>query len=158
MELHEHLALAGAALRLPRSAFAPHVRPRALGAPALPAAAGPGGGDGALLALLAAGLRSGEVCALDVEDVLGDGATLTVSGHGGVRELPLDGRLSELLAVVVAGRSSGPLFTGPGRGGRLDERALRRRVSAAAPDGGVHELRAWAVRSAAAQRGADSGS
>jgi integrase len=123
----------------------------------VPAAAGPGGGDGALLALLAAGLRPREVCRLDVEDVSADGTTLTVSGRGGVRELPLAGRVSELLAVVVAGRSCGPLFTGLAPGGRLDERALRRRVSAATPDAGVHELRAWAVRSAA-QRGAGEGS
>ena len=105
--------------------------------------------------LYATGIRVGELCGLDLDDVDDDRRVLRVIGKGDKeRSVPFgapaadalarwrhDGRPS--LAVAASGRA---LFLGA-RGGRLDQRAARRVVHEAvatvdgAPDIGPHGLR-----------------
>lgn len=82
--------------------------------------------------LAAAGLRSGEALALDVEDLPGDDRVLTVTGkHGRRRPVPLhpstidalDGYLQRR-AALGAPASAGPLLVGC-RGGRLNSTTAR---------------------------------
>ena len=111
--------------------------------------------DVAVLELLyATGIRVGELCGLDVDDVDGERRVVRVLGKGRKeRTVPygvpaaraLDAWTRQRAALAVAG--SGPaLFLGV-RGGRLDQRAVRTLVHArlaevsGAPDLGPHGLR-----------------
>ena len=112
--------------------------------------------DAAMLELLyATGIRVGELVGLDVDDVDHDRRVVRVFGKGGKeRSAPLGLPAAKAVERWVAnGRSwlvtatSGPaLFLGT-RGGRIDQRAVRRLVHArlagveGAPDLGPHGLR-----------------
>ncbi|NAS24020.1 tyrosine-type recombinase/integrase [Herbidospora sp. NEAU-GS84] len=111
--------------------------------------------DQALLEVLyATGIRVGELCGLDVDDVDRERRTIRVLGKGGrERVVPLG--MPALDAVdawcvrgrpsLVGGRSGAALFLGV-RGGRIDQTAVRRVVharlgAAGVPDMGPHGLR-----------------
>jgi integrase/recombinase XerC len=155
---------AGAALGAPRPhrTLPPVLRAdeadRLVRAAAERAADGSPGGlrDVAVLELLyATGVRVGELCGLDIDDVDADRRVLRVLGKGRKeRSVPYGRPAAEALrswlrdgrpALAVEG--SGPaLFLGA-RGGRLDQRAVRRVVHQrladvpGAPDLGPHGLR-----------------
>lgn len=112
--------------------------------------------DVAMLEVLyATGIRVGELCGLDVDDLDHERRVVRVFGKGRKeRVVPYGGPAASALdAWVVRGRpaltvdGSGPaLFLGA-RGGRIDQRAVRRMVHArlldvpGAPDLGPHGLR-----------------
>jgi integrase/recombinase XerC len=112
--------------------------------------------DVAVLELLyATGVRVGELCGLDVDDVDADRRVLRVLGKGRKeRSVPYGRPAAEALRAwlrhgrsALAAEGSGPaLFLGA-RGGRLDQRAVRRVVHQrlaevpGAPDLGPHGLR-----------------
>ncbi len=112
--------------------------------------------DVAVLELLyATGIRVGELVGLDVDDIDRERNVVRVLGKGSKeRSVPFGGPAADALdawtvrgraSLVVAG-SRGALFLGS-RGGRLDQRAVRRLVHArlagvaGAPDLGPHGLR-----------------
>ena len=112
--------------------------------------------DAAIMELLyATGIRVGELCGLDVDDVDESRRTIRVFGKGAKeRVVPygvpagraLDHWRRHGRHLVATNRSGGALFLGL-RGGRLDPRTARRvvhaRIAAAgsAPDTGPHGLR-----------------
>jgi integrase/recombinase XerC len=115
--------------------------------------------DAAVLELLyATGIRVGELCALDVDDVDHERRVVRVFGKGRKeRSVPYGvpaGRALDrwmrtgrpTLVGAAPGRAGGALFLGV-RGGRLDQRAVRTLVHArladvpGAPDLGPHGLR-----------------
>lgn len=112
--------------------------------------------DLAILELLyATGIRVGELCGLDVDDLDGERRVVRVFGKGGKeRAVPygvpaakaLDAWLSRGRPVVVKEGSGPALFLGV-RGGRIDPRTVRRLVHTRladvpdAPDLGPHGLR-----------------
>lgn len=112
--------------------------------------------DVAVLELLyATGVRVGELCGLDVDDVDGDRRVVRVLGKGRKERTVPFGQPAEraLAAWLRAGRprlatpTSGPALLLGTRGGRLDQRAVRtlvhRRIAEVpgAPDIGPHGLR-----------------
>lgn len=112
--------------------------------------------DRAMLEVLyASGLRVGELCALDVDDVDEGRRLLRVWGKGAKeRRVPygvpaqhaLDAWRARGRPALVRAESGPALFLGA-RGGRIDQRTVRRAVHAylrrvpAAPDVGPHGLR-----------------
>jgi integrase/recombinase XerC len=112
--------------------------------------------DVAVLEMLyATGIRVGELCGLDVDDVDHERRVVRVLGKGRKeRTVPfgvpaaraLDGWLRSGRPALAAARSGPALFLGA-RGGRLDQRAVRALVHArladvpGAPDLGPHGLR-----------------
>jgi integrase/recombinase XerC len=115
-----------------------------------------GSRDMAVLELLyATGVRVGELCGLDVDDVDRERRVVRVLGKGRKQRtvpygLPADQALDSWLRAgrgeLAGGRSGPALFLGA-RGGRLDQRAVRSLVHArladvpGAPDLGPHGLR-----------------
>jgi integrase/recombinase XerC len=112
--------------------------------------------DVAVLELLyASGIRVGELCGLDVDDldherrvvrVLGKGRKERTVPYGGPAERALDTWIRHGRPELAAAGSGPALFLGA-RGGRLDQRAVRSMVHArladvpGAPDLGPHGLR-----------------
>jgi integrase/recombinase XerC len=111
--------------------------------------------DVAVLELLyATGIRVGELCGLDVDDVDAERRVVRVLGKGRKeRSVPYGRPAAQALdrwlrvrAQLAGPRSAGALFVGA-RGGRLDQRAVRSLVHArlaevpGAPDLGPHGLR-----------------
>ena len=112
--------------------------------------------DVAILELLyATGIRVGELCGLDVDDldaerrvvrVLGKGRKERTVPYGVPAQRALDAWLTRARRQLVAPGSGGALFVGA-RGGRIDQRAVRSLVHAriaevpGAPDLGPHGLR-----------------
>jgi integrase/recombinase XerC len=112
--------------------------------------------DIAMLELLyATGVRVGELCGLDVDDIDHERRLLRVLGKGRKeRSVPygvpageaVDTWLRRARPLLVVERSGPALFLGA-RGGRIDQRAVRRMVHArlrdvpGAPDLGPHGLR-----------------
>jgi integrase/recombinase XerC len=112
--------------------------------------------DMAVLELLyATGIRVGELCALDLDDVDGEARVLRVLGKGGKERVvpygaPAGSALRDWLdrgrPSLATGRSGPAVFLGV-RGGRLGQRAVRAVVHDAvgsvpsAPDMGPHGLR-----------------
>ena len=110
----------------------------------------------AILELLyATGIRVGELCGLDVDDVDHERRIVRVFGKGRKeRSVPfglpaergLDAWLGAAARAVLAPGAGGALFLGA-RGGRIDQRAVRTLVHArladvpGAPDLGPHGLR-----------------
>ncbi len=98
--------------------------------------------DGAVLALLAVGLRRAEVAGLDREQYDGAAGTVTVKGKGGTtRRVPLPEGAADRLAqwCAVRGDDPGPLFVGCDRAGavstphrRITPTTVARIVAAAA--------------------------
>ncbi len=109
----------------------------------------------ALELLYATGIRVGELCGLDVDDVDGARRVVRVLGKGGKeRSVPYGQPASRAVeAWLRAGRpawaraGSGPALLLGARGGRVDQRAVRTLVHArlaavpGAPDLGPHGLR-----------------
>ena len=112
--------------------------------------------DAAIIELLyASGIRVGELCGLDVDDLDRDRDVVRVLGKGGKeRSVPfgrpaaraLDRWLGHARAGLVASGSGPALFLGA-RGRRIDQRTVRRLIHAriadvpGAPDLGPHGLR-----------------
>ena len=112
--------------------------------------------DAALMELLyATGIRVGELCGLDVDDLDEGRNTVRVLGKGG-RERTVPVGLPAVRAVAAWRRAGRPALARPGsgpalflgaRGGRLDPRTARRVVHArlaavsGVPDSGPHGLR-----------------
>jgi integrase/recombinase XerC len=105
--------------------------------------------------LYATGIRVGELCGLDVDDldherrvvrVLGKGRKERTVPYGGPAERALDTWLRHGRPELATAASGPALFLGA-RGGRLDQRAVRSMVHArladvpGAPDLGPHGLR-----------------
>jgi integrase/recombinase XerC len=105
--------------------------------------------------LYATGIRVGELCALDVDDVDHGRRVVRVLGKGGRERtvpygVPAERALRQWLAhgrPVLEGENSGAALLLGARGGRLDPRAARRTVhetvasAPGAPDLGPHGLR-----------------
>lgn len=112
--------------------------------------------DAAIMELLyATGIRVGELCGLDLGGLDEERRTVRVLGKGG-RERTVPAGIPAVRAVRAWTREGRPVIAGPGsghalflgaRGGRLDQRAVRRVVHASiaavpgTPDAGPHGLR-----------------
>jgi len=112
--------------------------------------------------LYGAGLRVGEVSALDVADVdRSEGVVAVRKGKGGKeRRVPLGQAAVDAVEAWLAerGESPGPLFVNA-RGGRMSPRSIRRRVDKAGQLAGIRGLHPHALRHSFAThllgRGAD---
>lgn len=122
--------------------------------------------DAAMLELLyATGMRVGELTGLDVGDVAFSNRTAKVTGKGDKqRVIPfgapaaraLERWLEDGRPRLANGRSGGALFLGA-RGGRIDQRIVRRTVHEYAHDAGVPDISPHALRHSAATHMLDGG-
>ena len=122
--------------------------------------------DAAMLELLyATGMRVGELTGLDVGDVTFSNRTAKVTGKGDKqRVIPfgapaaraLERWLEDGRPRLANGRSGGALFLGA-RGGRIDQRIVRRTVHEYAHDAGVPDISPHALRHSAATHMLDGG-
>ncbi|HAH52866.1 MAG TPA: recombinase XerC, partial [Bifidobacterium sp.] len=120
----------------------------------------------AMLELLyATGMRVGELTGLDVGDVAFSNRTAKVTGKGDKqRVIPfgapaaraLERWLEDGRPRLANGRSGGALFLGA-RGGRIDQRIVRRTVHEYAHDAGVPDISPHALRHSAATHMLDGG-
>ncbi len=114
--------------------------------------------------MLYAGLREGEICALDWEDLkLGErgGKVIVRLGKGGKRrELPLNREARRALRLwsQFSGGERGAVFTGKGGGGRISARQVQRRLEAIRQAAGLDEtVTPHALRHTFAKRLLDRG-
>lgn len=118
-----------------------------------------GARDGAVLALLASGLRRSEACALDLADYSPGIQVVRVTGKGRKqRDVPLHAQAAELIDrwLVVRGEAAGPLLLALNRGGtatgRMSPHGVWKRVQLRAAQAGVgkvapHDFRRWIIGS-----------
>lgn len=123
--------------------------------------------DCAMLELLyATGIRVAELTGLDVHDVSFTNRTVRVTGKGNKQRIvpfgvPAQHALEQWLGsggrpVLVTSHSDNALFIGA-RGGRIDQRVVRRMVHEYAADAGVPDISPHALRHSAATHMLDGG-
>lgn len=122
--------------------------------------------DAAMLELLyATGMRVGELVGLDTHDVMFGNRTVKVTGKGNKQRVmpfgaPADKALRAWLErgrpLLCGGESADALFLGL-RGGRIDQRMVRRVVHEHAKQAGVPDISPHALRHSAATHMLDGG-
>lgn len=120
----------------------------------------------ALELLYATGARVGELCAADVDDLDLDARTIRLTGKGDKQRVVPVGELAveAVEAWLTRGRpalateASGPALLLGRRGGRADQRQLRKAVHDASADAGVSDVAPHALRHSAATHLLEGGS